>query len=281
MIGEQSNPIERPSREGRMSELAGRIAVVTGSSRGIGKAIALDLARRGCRVVVAARSTEPGKRPGTVSETVEEIRALGGEALPVGCDVSDETSVQEMVQTVVQQWGTIDILVNNAGIGVFEPLVDTPTKLWDRVMAVNVRGNFLCSKTIAPVMIAHGRGSIVNISSPAADTVFSSLTGGEEGSRIMASIAYGASKAAVERITLGLAVELGRENIAVNAVKPRRPVLTEATRQLFSDSDLSEWVEPDTIVMAAVFLAGQDATGVTGVVATAEEIILRHGLRGR
>ena len=273
--------IEGPSRESRAPELAGRIAVVTGSSRGIGKAIALELARRGCRVVVAARSTALGKNPGTIFQTVEEIQALGGEALPVGCDVSDEASVQEMVKIAVERFGTIDILVNNAGIGVFDPLVKIPTKLWDRVMAVNVRGNFLCSKTIAPVMIAQRRGSIVNISSPAADHVVSGVGRAEEGSRGQGGIVYGASKIAIERMTVGLAAELGRDNIAVNAVKPARAVLTEATRQLFPNSDMSEWVDTTTIVMAAVFLAGQDASGVTGVVATDEEIILRHGLRGR
>ncbi|TAK31592.1 MAG: SDR family NAD(P)-dependent oxidoreductase [Chloroflexota bacterium] len=261
-----------------MTELAGKIAVVTGSSRGIGKAIALGLAQRGCRVVVAARSEAPGKRMGTISSTAEEIRTLGGEALPVGCDVSDEVSVQEMVQTVVQHWGAIDILINNAGIGIYGPFLEIPTKLWDRIMAVNVRGTFLCSKAIAPIMIDHGRGSIINISSTAANTVFSLTSPKEEMDRTLVGVAYGASKAAVERMTIGLAAEFGRCNIAVNAVKPGRTVRTETLQQLLPNSDWSAWVSPNRMVVATAFLAGQDASGVTGVIATDDEIILRHGL---
>jgi len=257
--------------------LEGKVAVVTGSSRGIGKAIALGLARSGCRVVVTARTTEPGKFPGTIYETAEEIRALGGEALPLRCNVADEADVQGMVEAVLKEWGRIDILINNAGVGSYLPFLETSVKLWDLIMAVNLRGTFLCTRAVLPHMIERRRGSIVNISSTAADTIFS-RTRPREGGLTLVGIAYAVSKAGIERMTVGLAAEVGRYNIAVNALKPARPVLTEALKMHLPRSDWDQWVSPDNMVKAALFLAAQDASGVTGVVAADEELLLRHNL---
>lgn len=258
-------------------ELRGKVAIVTGSSRGIGKAIALGLGRQGCRVAVTARSTEPGKLPGTIYETAQEVQALGGEALPIPCNVADEASVQKMVEAVSARWGRIDILINNAGVGSYLTFVDTPVKLWDLILAVNLRGAFLCTRAVLPQMIRQRRGSIINISSTAANTIFS-MTNPGEGRRTLLGLAYSASKAAVERLTVGLAAELGGYNIAVNALKPSRPVITEALKLHLPHSDWEQWVPPDNMVKAALFLAAQSASGVTGVVTTDEELILRHGL---
>ncbi|MCS7066375.1 MAG: SDR family NAD(P)-dependent oxidoreductase, partial [Fimbriimonadales bacterium] len=122
-----------------MNELEGRVAIITGASRGIGRAIALRLAREGVRVVIAAKTAEPDPRlPGTIYTVAEEVRALGGEALPIRVDVRDETAIQQMVEQALQRWGRIDILVNNAGALWWKPLLETPAKRFDLVMSVNV-----------------------------------------------------------------------------------------------------------------------------------------------
>ncbi len=259
------------------SELKGKVAIVTGSSRGIGKDIALGLARHGCRVVVTARTTEPGKFPGTIHETAQAVRGGGGEALPIPCNVADEAGVQGMVETVLSEWGEIHILINNAGIGSYLPLLDTPVKVWDLIMAVNMRGTFLCARAVLPHMMERRRGSIVNISSIAADSVFS-MTTPREGERTLVGIAYGVSKASVDRFTVGLAAEMGKHNIAVNALKPGRPVLTEALKTHLPRSDWENWASTEKMVKAAIFLAAQDASGVTGVVSTDDGLLLPRGL---
>ena len=149
--------------------MRGKVAIVTGASRGIGKAIALGFAKEGAKVVVAARSeTAPNEKlPGTIHETVAEIEKLGGEAIAVRCDVTDEASVAAMVEAALQRFGRIDILVNNAAIDFPFPAREMPLKRWDIVLKVNATGPFLCAKAVLPSMIAQGGGSIVNITSNA------------------------------------------------------------------------------------------------------------------
>ncbi|MFQ5825930.1 MAG: SDR family NAD(P)-dependent oxidoreductase [Dehalococcoidia bacterium] len=260
-------------------KLAGRVAIVTGSSRGIGKGMALGFAREGARVVVAARTETPQERlPGTIIQTAAEIEAMGEKALPIRCDVADEESVENMVQKAVGEWGRIDILVNNAASGSYLPFQETSLKLWDRVVAVNLRGTFLCTKLVLPHMIERVGGSIINISSVGAGSIFSQSVSKTRSEPTLMGIPYSVTKAGIERLSVGLAAEVGRHNIAVNALKPARPVLTEALKLFLPDADWSQWVSPEGMVRAAIFLAMQDARGVTGSVATDEELILRHGL---
>ena len=260
--------------------LEGKVAIVTGASRGIGKAIAIGLAREGARVVVAARTeAEGGKLPGTIHATAEEVRAGGGYALPVQCDVRQEESVNGMVARVVQELGRMDILVNNAAAATYRPFLEVPVKEWDVVMAVNVRGPFLCCRAVLPHMVSQGGGSVVNISSGAADRLFSGIFNLEDRRKmIITGQAYGASKAALERMTRGLALEMGQHNIAVNCVKPARAVRTEGLLLQRPAADLSRWVGPENMVKAALFLAAQDASGVNGLVTTDEELVLMHRL---
>ncbi len=147
-----------------------KIAIVTGASRGIGKAIALGFAREGATVVVAARSeSAPSDRlPGSIHETVAEIERWGGRGLAVRCDVTDEAGVAVAVGKTLETYGRVDVLVNNAAIDFPLPVADMPLKRWDIVMRVNATGPFLCAKAVLPAMIAQGRGSIINISSQAA-----------------------------------------------------------------------------------------------------------------
>ena len=262
------------------NSLKDRVAIVTGSSRGIGKAMALGLALAGASIVVAARSeTERALAPGTIYATAAEIEALGGKALPVRCNVREEESINAMVRQAMDAFGRIDILVNNAGIGTYRPFLESTLREWDLVMDINLRATFVGCQAVAPVMVEQGGGSIINISSHAAANIFSSTLGADSGEDIaMMGQAYGVAKAAVERLTWGLSAELGQYNIAVNVLKPLRPVLTEGFQAQRPDADFSTWATPEDMVKAATFLAQQDAHGLSGAVVTAEELVKRLGL---
>ena len=258
--------------------LQDRVAIVTGSSRGIGKA--LGLARAGASIVVAARSeTERTLTPGTIYATAAEVEALGSKALPVRCNVREEESINAMVQQALDAFGRIDVLVNNAGVGTYRPFLASTLREWDLVLDINLRATYIGCRAVAPAMVEQGGGSIINISSHAAANIFSSTlsANAEEGIAMMGQ-AYGVAKAAVERLTWGLSAELGRYNIAVNALKPLRPVLTEGFQAQRPDADFSTWATPEDMVKAATFLAQQDAHGLSGAIVTAEELVQRLGL---
>ena len=234
-------------------KLTDKVAIVTGSSRGIGKAIAIELAWAGARVVVAARTEveRKGRLPGTIHGTVKEIRDLGGEAMAIRADITREEDVAELVAQVNSHYGTVDILVNNAGVTTPESFVDLTVKRWDLIMAVNLRGAFLCAKAVLPKMIEQRSGSIINVSSEAGDVL------------IKGSIAYGVTKAALERFTLGLGKEMRKHNIAVNGLRPALTV-TEAVRFFMPDVDTSGWQSPEMWGKYAVLVAAQDAKTLTG-----------------
>ncbi|MBA7680807.1 Sorbitol dehydrogenase [subsurface metagenome] len=257
-----------------MGKLDGKVAIVTGASRGIGKAVAIGFAREGAHIVIAARSMEPPKSglPGTILQTADEIKAFGGKALPIKTNVSVEEEVQAMVQKVLDEWGKVDILVNNAAVAAPGPFAETTTKLWNLVMGVNVLGTFLCTKAVLPTMMKQRSGSIINTTSVAGARRIKELTG----------IAYGTTKAAIEHFTCAAAAELGEYNIAVNCYHPpAQGVASEGwVFNLPPDYDKSQLAGPENMVKAAIFLAQQDAKGVTGCVASDEELIQWHGLEG-
>ena len=260
--------------------LQNKVAIVTGSSRGIGKAMALSLAREGANVVVAARTeTARPNTPGTIHATAAEIETLGARALPVQCNVREEESIYAMVQRTLDTFGRIDVLVNNAGVGTYRTFLETNVREWDLLMDIDLRAPFICCKAVAPVMIDQGGGSIINISSHAATNIFSSTLGTQQNDGIaLMGQAYGAAKAGLERFTWGLAAELGPYNIAANVLKPLRPVLTEGFRAQRPDADFSTWSTPENMAKAATFLAQQDAQGLTGATVTDEELVVRLGL---
>jgi len=251
--------------------LTGKVAIVTGGSRGLGKAVALGFAKEGAKVVVAARTeVENNELSGTIHQTAEEIKALGTEALALRCDVTNEKSVDQMVHETLEHFGHIYVLVNNAGVAFYYPIIETPLKRWELVVKVNLTGAFLCSKAVLPQMIEKKSGSIINISSLAADER-------DEGT-VPTGVAYAASKAGLDRLTLGLATEVGQYNIAVNALKPHRVVDTDGMRLWQPDADKSSWQSPDMMVKATNLLAAQDSKGITGMIATDREICTWHGL---
>jgi citronellol/citronellal dehydrogenase len=252
-------------------KLEGKVAVVTGAARGLGKAIALGLATEGAAVVVTDRIEQETEHvPGTIGKTAEMIRALGSRAIPLRCDVTKEEDVSAMVQRALQELGRVDILVNNAGVTFLAPVWETPLRRWQLVLDVNLNGTFLCTTAVLATMMEQRSGSVINISSNEATLKVKSP--------YRTGIVYGVSKAAIERFTWGVAAEVGEYNIAVNCVRPRWVVDTEGMRLMNPDADRSQWDTPDRMVRAAVFLAAQDASGVTGLVATDEEICAWHGL---
>jgi citronellol/citronellal dehydrogenase len=252
-----------------MLGLKDKVGIVTGSSRGLGKILALAFAREGARVVVAARTeVEKEPLPGTIYRTAEAVKAEGGYALPVRCDITSEDSVGEMVKRVLDELGRIDILVNNAGTAFPKAIVETPLKRWELVLKVNLTGAFLCTKAVLPAMIERKSGSIINITSIDAIARSSGFTGA----------AYGVSKAALERFTWSTAAEVGKYNIAVNALKPREGIETEGLMAVSRGIGRERWESPEKFIKAAIFLAQQDASGITGTVASDEEYCLWHGL---
>ena len=262
---------------GQKLALQNKVAIVTGASRGIGKAIAVGLAKEGTSVVVAARSeTDQDRVPGNIHSTASEIRTGGGQGLAVACNVRDEESIYSMVQKTLDTFGKIDILVNNAGVGSYRTIHESSIKEWDLVMDINLRAPFICCKAVIPSMMEQGRGSIINISSHAATHIFSSTTETDEQADIaLLGQAYGSAKAGLERFSWGLATELGHHNIAVNILKPLRPVLTEGFVTQRPDADFSNWVSPEYMVKAAIFLANQTGQSMSGATVTDEELVRR------
>ncbi len=209
--------------------LFGSVAVVTGASRGIGRAICIALARAGADIVVASRSTDaaPSKLPGTIESVAREIEALGRRAVAVQVDVSDDGSVDELARAAIAEFGSVDVLVNNAAYLFRAPLRETPIGRWDRVLNVNLRGPLVCTRAFLPAMIGRGRGRIVNISSSAADMVLPGI------------VSYSVSKAGLEALTRGLAAELERSGVAVNALQVDRAVATEGAIAMSPGEDYS------------------------------------------
>jgi citronellol/citronellal dehydrogenase len=236
----------------KQMRLGGKTAIVTGASRGLGKAMAIELANAGASVAVAARTTQAGQNrlPGTIHETAKEIERRGGKAMAVRCDVTKEPDVLHLVEQVNEAYGPVDILINNAGIATFESFMELPVKKWELLMQVNLRGTFLCTKAVLPQMTQRRKGNIINLSSVLAKA-------------IKYNIAYGVTKAAIERLTLGLAEEMRIYNIAVNALCPDFTV-TEAVKIFRPETDTSSWQLPEMWGKYAVMVAAQEAGTLTG-----------------
>ncbi|MBC7303329.1 MAG: SDR family NAD(P)-dependent oxidoreductase [Nocardia sp.] len=251
-----------------MSSLAGKVAFVAGASRGIGAAVAQELARAGAAVAVAARSESEGRVAGTIHAVAQRITEEGGRALAVACDVTDEASVDAAVAATVAEFGGIDILVANAGVLWLGPIESTPLKRWQLCLDVNLTGVFLVTKAIVPHMRSRGGGSMIAVTTTGV------------GMTDRGSNAYWVSKSAVERLYLGLAADLRADNIAVNCVSPTRVVLTEGWQAAGGRDIPPEMVEPpETMAAAVALLARQDGTGITGTVECSENVLAQRQSR--
>ena len=211
-----------------MGKLDGKVAVITGASRGIGRDMAVVFAREGAKVVVSARTENEGdfRIPGSIQTAVNRIRDEGGEAIGIRCDVTSEDDIQAMFDKTVAEYGRIDILVNNAAILVPGTVETMQIRHWDLLYRVNIRGPFVGCKLVIPYMKAQNYGHILNISSIGA---VGPGEGPYESSRPDGT-AYGSGKAHMERFTQGLASELFQHNIAVNALSPRGGIASEGQR---------------------------------------------------
>lgn len=238
-----------------MSErLQGHTALVTGASRGVGKGIALELARAGCRVAVNYHSDAA-----PAEQTVAEIEKLGVEAFAVRADVSSSDDVKEMFDLVLSRFGQLNIMVNNAGVQTWKPLLELSELDWDRVIDTNLKGTFLCTQFAARNMKEHGGGVIVNIGSGCNKVPFPHL------------VSYTASKGGIEMFTKVAAVELGKYGIRVSCVAPGA-IEIERTR-LEDPEYAATWGKitplgrvgtPADVGAAVVFLASQEASFISG-----------------
>jgi citronellol/citronellal dehydrogenase len=249
-----------------MSDLSGRVAIVTGSSRGIGRAVALGLARAGCAVVVAAKSTETtDKLPGSIYTVAQEIEALGGRALPLRVDVRDEAQVEAMAARALEHFGRIDVLVNNAGALWWQPLLQTPAKRFDLVMGVNARAAFLCCRAVLPAMIERRHGHIVNFSPPI------------DLEMVPGRIAYAISKLGMTLLTFGLAQEVRTHNVAVNALWPVTIIESQASIN-WGMGTPGQWRKPDILVDCVLRIVGNEPAGLTGRALLDEDFLRSEGV---
>ena len=262
-------------------KLAGKVAIVTGASRGIGQAIAELFAAEGARVVCAARTLNEGDHrmlEGSLSRTVETIRAGGGQASAVTADVSSEAECLALVDQARALYGPIDILVNNAALNYYIPTAEYPTSRWVRAFAVNVHGPFILSKAVLEDMIPRRTGAIVNISSGAA---IGPGRGPYEDQTARGGVLYGATKAALERFTQGLAQEVSQyEGIAVTALSPSRVVPTPGTihHRLVDGINDPRGEPPAYMARAVLLLASEPASVVNGRVTYSQQILQEYGL---
>ena len=237
-------------------DLTGKVALVTGASRGIGRAIAERMAEHGAKVVISSRKLD------ACEQVADGIRAKGGEAIAVACNIGRKNELQALVDAVVAKWGRIDVLVCNAAVNpYFGPSVDMPDDAYDRIMNSNVRSNFWLCNMVMPQMAQRGGGSIIIVSSIAG--LLGTPTIG----------VYGISKAADMALVRNIAVEWGPKNIRANCIAPGL-VKTDFAKALWENPEtyahtvkaypLRRIGEPDEIAGAAIFLAGPSGSFMTG-----------------
>ncbi len=244
-----------------MDDLHGRVIVVSGASRGIGKGLAIGLAQRGAKIVCAARSDTPRASglPGTIHETADAIRVSGGAALAVRCDIGDPADIENLADATVDEFGRIDVLVNNAMSSTRASYAESTVEQFDESMRINVRSLYLMCRAVVPHMQRQGGGSIINISSGGADHAAAKLMP-------PGYLFYVVAKAALERFTTAIAPELRPLGITVHALRPGAVKTEQATHELGDDFDWTGWTTPDAVVAPVATLAAQIGTDFTGKV---------------
>ena len=255
--------------------LKGKVALVTGASRGIGEAIAARLAMEGAKVVVSARTASDGESrlPGTLGDTVERIKKAGGQATLIKADLAQAVERERLVEEAVAAYGPIDILINNAAITYFMPVIEFTEKRFELMMEVQVYAPFHLAQLVLPSMIERKSGSIVNISSPAGLHPKPPYRGGRGGT------VYGLCKAALERFTTGLASEVAGDNIAVNVVSPGLVDTPGVAVHGLINEQSKDRVQPIEYIAEAVYqLAKADPAKMTGRIDYAEPFLKELGI---
>jgi citronellol/citronellal dehydrogenase len=260
-----------------MGALDGKVAIVTGASRGIGAEIARAFGRSGAAVAVTARTTEAGRSPlpGTIGETAAQIRDAGGTAVAIPADLSKPEDRERLVGEVAAQLGAPDILVSNAAVTYFTPVGDFTARRYQLMFGVQVEAPFHLAQLVVPGMRRSGRGWILNISSGAAR--HPAIPPGPRAGR--GGTVYGMCKAALERFSTGLAAELYGDNIAVNALSPNRVVPTPGTLFHHLTTEDNPDAEPPTVMAeAALLLCSAEPRTLTGRIAYSQDLLTE--LRG-
>lgn len=233
-------------------DLNGRVAIVTGASRGIGKALAIRLAEEGADVAIAAKSEQStGKLPGSIHETADAIRALGRRSIAIPTDVRDENAIRNMVDRTVAELGRLDILVNNAGAIWTRPILDTPPKRFDLMVGVNVRAAYIACYYALPHMVQQKWGHILNMCPRLSVTPSPGKVG------------YMISKLGMARLAIGLAAEHKKDNVAANTLWPRTIIESQASINL-GMADRSQWRTPEIICDASLAIFAQEPCTSTG-----------------
>lgn len=249
-----------------MTQFGDTVAIVTGGSRGIGKALSLALASRGTAVVVAAKTMESdGRLPGSVPDTVREIEARGGRALGLRCDVRNDADLKHVVDRTLERFGRVDILINNAGAMWIQPVEGTPQKRFDLMTSINFRAPFILAHYCIPEMRRRKWGHIINMSPPLDLAVIEHVGG---------KVAYMASKLNATLLTFGLARELEGDGIACNSIWPRTLIRTLATQNLGIGSP-EDWRTEDIVVDATMAVLEQDPAKLSGNALIDDEILKR------
>jgi citronellol/citronellal dehydrogenase len=252
-----------------MTTLAGKTLFITGSSRGIGREIALRAARDGANVVVAAKTAEAHpKLEGTIHTVAAEIESAGGKALPIQLDVRDENAIAEAVALAARTFGGIDILVNNASAISLTPTAQTPAKRYDLMMSVNVRATFLCSQACIPHLRKSSNPHILTLSPPLAMAP----------KWFAGHVAYTMSKYGMSMCTLGMAEELKGDGIAVNSLWPRTTIATAAVAVHFPEAILRASRHAAIMADAAHAILTSDARANTGRFYIDEDLLRERGV---
>jgi citronellol/citronellal dehydrogenase len=262
-----------------MGKLDGRVAVVTGASRGIGSEIARLFAAEGGKVICAARTLREGDHPleGSLEKTIGDIRDAGGDATPVAVNISLPEDCERLLQETRDTYGPVDVLVNNAALTYYVPIKDFPLNRWMRSWAVNFHAPFLLSKLALEDMVPRGSGSIVNISSGAA--VGPGRGPYPDAPPNSGGTCYGAEKAALERFSQGLAQEVYQFGVSVTSLAPSQIVATPGTvfHNLVTGMDDPRGESPELMAKAALLLATEPLDRVTGRVTYSQQILKEFG----
>jgi citronellol/citronellal dehydrogenase len=249
-----------------MESVKDRVAIITGASRGIGRALALGLAGQGCHIVIAAKSLESTERlPGSIYTVAKEIEAMGASALPIQTDVRDADQIETMVARTVERFGRVDFLINCAGALWWQPVLETPAKRFDLLMAVNVRAAFLTARAVLPHMIARKWGHIINMS----PLINPRMVSGK--------VAYFISKFGTTLLTYGLAEEVREHHIAVNSLWPVTIIESQASIN-WGVGTPETWRKADILVDCVLKLLEKDPSEITGQALLDEDFLRQQGV---
>src|SRR4029450_11020890 len=253
--------------KGEFMGLKGKVILITGSSRGIGREFALRFAQDGAKIVIAAKSTEEGKLPGTIYSVAEEVKAAGGEALPVPMDLRHDETVIATAEKHISTFGRLDALINNAGAISLTPLEGTPMKKVDLMMSLNLRAVLCMSHYCIPHLKTAGGGHILNLSPPLS----------YDPKWLKNHTPYTISKYGMTLATLGIAEEVREYHIAVNSLWPRTLIASAATKMLLGESGMSSCREPAIMADAAYEILTADPGQLTGQALLDEPFLKSRG----